>query len=153
MSCRAYEFYDCIEHQVLILPSGSVGVKYLLVFVVHVNRRDEFIICYGLVVEAVIKIPVKKLYELRVFGQVCDYGVSYSDYHVDRGHPGVRISSILEIIDRIEKDSLGFMRYKVVDDILLVFEVEVEGSLRNSGARSDVGYGCVRYAFGSEQII
>jgi hypothetical protein len=41
----------------------------------------------------------------------------------------------------------------MVDDILLVLEVEVEGALGYSGAVYDVGDGSIGYALGSEQII
>ena len=88
-----------------------------------------------------------------VQGVMSSVGMRIQIVNSPNHYNGNPYTSHYQIIDRIEKDSLGFMRYKMVDDILLVFEVEVEGSLRNSGARSNVGYGCVRYAFGSEQII
>ena len=68
-------------------------------------------------------------------------------------NPEVTSDQEKQIINCIYENSFGFAGDKMVDDILLILEVEVEGALGYSGAVYDVGYGSVCYALSGKQII
>ena len=102
------------------------------------NTGDKALILVSFDIETEVKIPVEELYELRVFFEIGDNTVRYHDYLFLNGETGIRVLVSSEPFDRSLQKMLGLVGDQVVDYVLLVSEIEVEGSFGDARAVDDI---------------